>query len=138
MKMPTYTLKNTVDGTLVTRRLTFSTYEEVKAGTQVLLDADGAPLELVFNPGDIGFVMKDGASGGWASKVGKEKKYRAGRNVDMAKREKDHVFKSRLIPNYQGQEAHSWSDVQDHVRTTKGEDSASTYQPLVSKERSTS
>ena len=135
--MPTYTFK-TSDGSIVSKRLSFSAYEEVKAGTQTLVSEAGEPLELVFNPGDVGFVMKDGASGGWASKTGKEKKYRAERNTEMARREKDHVFKSKLVPNYQGQEAHSWADVQDHVRTTKGEYSASTYQPLVSKERSTS
>lgn len=134
--MPNYTFERP-DGSLVTKRFSFAFYDEIVAGTKVVTDDDGTPLTLMFNPGAIGFVMKDGQSGGWATKIGKEKKYRVARNDQMAQREKDHVFKSKLVPNYQGQEAHSWSDVQDHVRTTKGEFSASTYDPLVSKERST-
>ena len=133
--MPQYTFKRT-DGTLLTRRLSFTDYEAIKAGTKQITD-EGLNLEIVFNPGSVGFVMKDGVSGGWASKTGKEKKYRASRNVQMARREKDHVFKTRLIPNYQGQEAHNWTDVQDHVRTTKGAVAASTYDPLVTKEKAT-
>jgi hypothetical protein len=134
--MPTYTFR-TPSGDIVNKRLSFSVYEDVKAGKHRISGADGAPLELVFNPGDVAFVLKDGVSGGWTSKTLKESKYRLARNGEMARREKDHVFKSRLVPNYQGEEAHSWADVQDHVRTTKGEVSASTYQPLVAKERST-
>lgn len=135
--MPTYTFRSPA-GELVTKRLSFTAYEAVKAGTEVIRDQEGQALELVFNPGDVGFVMKDGVSGGWASKVNKERQYRTTRSQQMARREKDHVFKSRLVPNYQGQEAHSWSDVQDHVRSTKGQQAARTYDPLVSKERSTS
>ncbi len=133
--MPTYTFKRT-DGTLLTRKMSFIDYEAVKAGTKQITD-EGLNLEIVFNPGSVGFVMKDGISGGWASKTEKEKKYRAGRNTQMARREKDHVFKTRLIPNYEGQEAHNWADVQDHVRTTKGVVAASTYDPLVTKEKAT-
>lgn len=133
--MPTYTFKRT-DGVVLTRRMSFVDYEAVKAGTKQITD-DGLNLEIVFNPGTVGFVMKDGVSGGWASKTEKEKKYRAGRNVQMARREKDHVFKSRLIPNYAGEEAHNWSEVQDHVRSTKGALAASTYDPLVTKEKAT-
>jgi hypothetical protein len=136
--MPHYTFKRLADGATVTRRLTFAEYDAIKAGTQQMVDEEGRPLEIVFNPGRVGFVLKDGVSGGWASKTNKESQYRRARNTTMARREKDHVFKSRLVPNYQGQEAHSWSDVQDHVRSTKGVESASTYDPLVSKERSSS
>jgi hypothetical protein len=134
--MPTYTFKRP-DGVLLTRRMSFVDYEAVKAGTKQITDETGQGLEIVFNPGTVGFLMKDGVSGGWASKTEKEKKYRAGRNVTMARREKDHVFKSRLVPNYAGEEAHNWSDVQDHVRTTKGALAASTYDPLVTKEKAT-
>jgi len=134
--MPNYTFKRLDDGATVTKRLTFAEYDAIKAGTQQMVDEEGRPLEIVFNPGRVGFVLKDGVSGGWASKTNKESQYRQARNATMARREKDHVFKSRLVPNYQGQEAHSWSDVQDHVRSTQGVASASTYDPLVSKERS--
>lgn len=97
-----------------------------------LVDAEDNELALVFDPGDsLGLVMKDGPSGGWASKSMKENKIREARRHEMARREKDHVFKSRLVPNYQGEEAHSWADVQDHVRTTKGVAAAKTYDRLV-------
>ena len=135
--MPTYTFKKQ-DGALVSKRLSFAQYDAVVEGTQQMTDEEGKPLEIVFNPGRVGFVLKDGVSGGWASKANKENKYRRARNATMARREKDHVFKSRLVPNYQGQEAGSWTDVQDHVRSTKGVEAASTYDPLVSKERSAS
>ncbi len=133
--MPTYTFKRIADGALVTKRLSFSEYDSVMAGTSKVEDETGSPLELVFNPGSVGFVLKDGVSGGWASKANKENKYRRERGSQMARREKDHVFKSRLVPNYQGQEAQNWSEVRDHVRSTKGVEAASTYDPLVSKER---
>lgn len=132
--MPLYTFKR-ADGETVTKRLSFSDYEACKAGALAVTDKDGGPLELMFDPGRPAFVMKDGASGGWMTKVGKEAKYRAARNQEMSRREKDHVFKSSLIPNYGGNEAHSWSDVRDHVRSVKGEASASTYDSLVGKER---
>ena len=137
VKMPTYTFKKTSDGTLVTRRLSFTEYEDVRAGNKVLEDG-GEALEIVFSPGQVGFVLKDGASGGWTTKADKENRFRQTRSKQMARREKDHVFKSRLVPNYQGQEAHNWSDVQDHVRSTKGIAAASTYNSHVARERSTS
>ena len=132
--MPTYTFK-TPEGVLVTKRLSFTEYDAVKAGTSQMVDDTGSVLELVFNPGNVGFVLKDGVSGGWASKANKENKFRRERSSQMARREKDHVFKSRLVPNYQGQEAQNWAEVRDHVRSTKGVAAASTYDPLVSKER---
>lgn len=132
--MPMYTLSRP-DGTTLTYRLTFTEYEDVKAGKMKLVDGEGVDLALVFNPGNIAFVMKDGVSGGWVSKALKEQRYRQARSQEMARREKDHVFKSRLVPNYEGQEAHNWSDVQDHVRSTKGDGAANTYNRLVSKEK---
>ena len=108
--MPTYTFQRP-DGTTFTKRLSFADYDAIVAGDKKLVDADDNELPLVFNPGEVGFVLKDGESGGWASKAMKENKYRAERAQVMAKRERDHVFKSRLVPNYQGQEASNWSDV---------------------------
>lgn len=135
-QMPNYTFE-CPDGTVLSRRLTFAEYEEVKAGTLKLVDENDQELKLVFNPGEVGFVLKDGVSGGWASKALKENRIRQARSLEMARREKDHVFKSRLVPNYQGQEAHNWGDVQDHVRSTKGDHAARTYDRLVSKEKLT-
>ncbi len=133
--MPTYTFKRTIDGALVSKRMSFAEYDSLKSGESTLVDDTGQSLEIIFNPGQVGFVLKDGVSGGWMSKANKENKFRRERGSVMAKKEKDHVFKSRLVPNYQGQEAHNWADVQDHVRSTKGVEAASTYAPLVAKER---
>lgn len=132
--MPLYTFKRP-DGEVVSKRLSFTQYEACKAKTLEVTDKDGISLELVFDPGTPSFVMKDGASGGWATKVNKESAYRRARGQEMSRREKDHVFKSSLVPNYGGQEAHSWSDVRDHVRSVSGRYAASTYDSLVSKEK---
>lgn len=133
--MPTYTFRHPGTGDVFTKRLSFVDYEALKAGEKALLGEDDVELELVFNPGDVGFVLKDGVSGGWASKAMKENRYRKRHAEVMAKREKDHVFKSRLVPNYGGREANTWGDVQDHVRSKDGEYAASTYNHLVTKER---
>lgn len=131
--MPIYTFRRP-DGQTFTKRLSFQDFHAIQAGDKVLMDDDDNELELVFNPGAVGFVLKDGESGGWPSKAAKENKYRRGHRKVMAKRERDHVFKSRLVPNYKGREAHNWADVQDHVRTEKGKAAASTYDRLVSQE----
>jgi len=82
----------------------------------------------------VKFVLKDGESGGWASKSMKENKYRQERRQVMTKRERDHAPKTRLIPNFGGKEAHSWADVRDHVQSVKGAASAATYDRLVAQE----
>jgi len=133
--MPIYTVRRQTDGLFLRRRLSFQEYDAVKDGEQTLTDEDGVVLELVFDPGEIGFVLKDGVSGGWATKAGKENKYRKDRRQEMARREKDHVFKSRLIPNVDGVEAHTWKDAQDEVRRVKGPEAASTYESHVAKEQ---
>lgn len=133
--MPNYTFQRP-DGSFMAKRLTFAEYESIKNGEMKLVDGEDQELKLVFNPGDVKFVLKDGESGGWASKSMKENKYRQERRQVMTKREKDHAPKTKLIPNFGGKEAHSWADVRDHVRTTKGEASASTYDRLVKAEQS--
>lgn len=136
--MPMYTFKRPTDGAITTRKLSFDEYELLKQGTIHIADDDGVVLELIFNPGTMNFSLKDGPSGGWMSKAYKEQKYRGERDVEMKRRERDHVFKTRLIPNLGGVEAHSWADVQDEVRSKKGVDAASTYEPLVTKEKAAS
>lgn len=131
--MPNYTFERP-DGTLLSKRLSFTEYDSVKRGEMKLVDDQDRELKLVFNPGDLGLTFKDGESGGWASKALKENKYRIERRHVMARRERDHVFKTKLIPNFGGKEAHNWADVQDHVRTTKGVEAASTYNRLVKSE----
>jgi hypothetical protein len=133
MSMPTYTFKNAA-GETTAKRLTFQEFAEVRAGTRVVADDAGQPLELVFDPGSVRFLLKDGESGGWASKALKERRLRAERGEVMKKREQDHVFKTHLIPNYNGQEASSWREVQAEVRSDKGDEAASTYSELVKKE----
>ena len=128
--MPNYTFQRP-DGTYISKRLSFAEYDSLVAGEVKLVDENDQELTLVFNPGDVKFVLKDGESGGWASKALKENKYRVARRQTMAQRERDHVFKSRLVPNFGGKEASSWADVRDHVRSVKGVESASTYDRLV-------
>lgn len=132
--MPNYTFTRP-DGTQLTKRLSFAEYDSIKSGDMKLVDADDNELQLVFDPGDIKFVLKDGESGGWASKAMKENKFRQEHRQVMTKRERDHAPKTRLIPNFGGKEAHSWADVQDHARTVNGVASAATYDRLVKKEQ---
>jgi len=135
--MPMYQLRCPVCDNHCTKKLTFSQYDSVKAGDEIIpcTNCDqGGMLELVFAPGNVGFVLRDGVHGGWISKANRENKYRGKRKIDMARREKDHVFKNKLIPNLGGDEAHSWKDVQDEVRSKKGEAAAATYDPLVARE----
>lgn len=136
--MPTYTFRRPSDGAITKKKLTFDQYDQVQKGQLKVVDDDDSPLEIVFDPGSVEFTLKDGPSGGWASKALKEKKYRKDRDKVMRQREKDHVFKTRLIPNLGGQEASSWKDVQDEVRSKKGDVAASTYAPFVAKEKAAS
>ncbi len=133
--MPTYTFRRT-DGATTKRKLSFEEYDLVHSGAFQVTDEAGAVLELVFNPAGVGFVMKDGPSGGWMTKANKENGYRSGRAVTMARREKDHVFKTRLIPNYKGAEASSWKEVREEARLHSGATAASTYDHYVSEESS--
>ena len=136
--MPAYDLSCGECGATECRRLTFSEYDAVKAGTTELpCQACQAALQLVFNPGAVSFVMKDGESGGWTSKALRENKYRAARREVMAKRERDHVFKSSLQPNYRGEETGTWREAQEQARKDKGSEAASSYTPLVAKEKKT-
>ena len=136
--MPMYTMHCPACNTEVERKLTFAEYDAVKAGDRIIpcTCERGGMLEFVFNPGGVGFVLRDGVHGGWISKAARENKYRSGRRSEMSRREKDHVFKNKLVPNLDGKEAHSWTDVRDEVRTTKGEEAARTYDSFVAKERS--
>jgi hypothetical protein len=133
--MPTYTFRRLTDGALAKQKLSFAQYDSLLAGDLAVTDDKGEVLELVFNPGNATFVLKDGPSGGWASKALKENKYRKERRQVMTKREKDHVFKTRLIPNYKGQEAETWAEARDEARLQQGEAVALTYEPLVAKEK---
>jgi hypothetical protein len=115
--------------------MSFLDYESVKLGVKTLeCSACQGKVGLVFNPGEVAFVMKDGESGGWTSKAGKENSYRARRNKILDQKTKDHVFKTKLIPNYGGQQTDGWREAQESARKD-GKDTA-TYDPLIRREGS--
>lgn len=135
--MPTYSVECPECGSAYDQRLSFAQYDGVKSGSSSLpCKKCGASAQFAFSPGKVGFVLKEGESGGWASKSIKESKYRRERRDVMAKREKDHVFKSSLQANYEGVETGSWKEAQELARSEKGDLAAATYEPLVAKEMS--
>ena len=118
-------------------RLSYKQYDEVRAGTTPLSCAEcGEKAEIQFAPGNLGLSFKDCPSGGWASKDMKEKEYRTKRQGAMARRERDHVFKPKLVPNYKGEETGTWREAQHVASKEKGDLSAVTYEPLVQQEKS--
>lgn len=136
--MPTYKIECLECGETKDQRLSYSDYDQVKAGAKALACSNcGLPAQIGFAPGNLGFVLKEGESGGWASKSIKENSYRLRRREMLAKKEKDHVFKASLQANYDGVETGSWKEAQELARSEKGDDAASTYDPLVSKEQVT-
>lgn len=136
--MPTYQIECHECGATRDQRLSYSEYDQVKAGAKVLTcNACNLPATIGFCPGNLGFILKEGESGGWASKSIKENAYRSKRREVMAKREKDHVFKASLQANYDGTETGSWREAQELARKEKGDAAASTYDPLVKQEQVT-
>jgi hypothetical protein len=131
--MPIYTFRKP-DGQILRHRMSISDYASIKSGEKILLDEDDSPLELVFDPGNVNFVLQDGESGGWMSKAHKENAYRKKHYAEMGRRQKEHAPRTRLVPNYEGKLADKWSDVQDHVHQEKGAAAAATYDHLVAKE----
>jgi len=132
--MPVYTFKCPC-GKGFDKRLTFAGYDRVKEGTESVPCPDCGKLTiLTFAPGEFTTILKDGESGGWASKATKENKYRSQRYVDMGKRTKENVAPTPLVPNYKGEETGTWKEAQEKARKEKGDDAASTYEPRVSGE----
>lgn len=126
-------------------KLSFDVYDSVKNGSKVLeCQACGGNVHIQFSPRGVDFILTDGPSGGWQSKALKENKYRAGHQQVMARRERDHVFKNQLVPNYNGVELGSWKEAKEvsfsetlaNTRdATLAKSVASTYEPLVVRER---
>jgi hypothetical protein len=111
-------------------------YESVKLGAKTLeCAACHGKAAIVFNPGNISFVMKDGESGGFVGKAMKENTYRAKRRVEMARRTREHIAPRPLIPNYEGQQTENWREAQESARKD-GKD-VSSYNPLIRREGST-
>lgn len=149
--MPQYTVKCEVCEKTGVQRLTFSEYDEVLAGTRELTcSACGGWGSLVFDPGNVAFVLKDGESGGWVSKAGKENTFRARHNRVMDKRQRDHAPRTTLQPNFGGALTGDWKTAQEaayettyeNVRQEHGSqiamqaatESAKTYDPLVKRQ----
>jgi len=127
-------------------RLSFGDYDAVKLGTKVLecSTCQGA-VQLVFDPGDVKFVLRDGESGGWISKAMKENKYRANRQGVMERRQRDHAPNPKLVPNFAGEQTGTWADARqaafDKALTetqdvSAAREASSTYDPLVRQEGS--
>jgi hypothetical protein len=134
--MPTYQIECPECGLVKDQRFTFSEYDKVKSGEETLQCGNcGCSAQFAFSPGSLGFIFKEGESGGWASKAIRENAYRKKRRKEMARREKDHVFQPRLQPNFDGVETGTWKDAQELARKEKGNASASTFVPLVKKEQ---
>lgn len=96
-----------------TLKLTYKDYDRVVDGSAALSCSCGSTPQLVFDPSAVKFVLKDGESGGWISKATKENKFRGAHRQVMAQRERDHVKPNKLIPNFRGQVAGSWSEAKD-------------------------
>jgi hypothetical protein len=130
--MPTYQIECYECGSVVDQHLTFSEYDKIKSGESgIQCHNCGLPAGIGFSPGKIKFILKEGESGGWASKSIKESSYRKKRRIELARRERDHVFKPSLQPNYKGVETGSWVEAREMARNDKGNTSASTYNNLV-------
>lgn len=150
--MPSYTTRCEGCGATHDIRLSFDQYDQVKSGAKMLeCTACKGKVSLVFDPGDVTFILKDGESGGWTSKAQKENKYRAKHQRVMEKRQRDHAPRTKLVPNFAGGLAPSWKDAQEVAREVaynelkgQGEDhqqsisaaneAAATYDSLVKSE----
>lgn len=144
--MPLYSIRCEKCGAEHSLKLSYSEYDSIKLGTKTLecSSCQGA-VAIVFNPGDVNFVLKDGVSGGWVSKANKENKYRARRKSVMERRQRDHAPNPKLVPNFAGETVSTWEDARtmaydkayEETRdTTAAREASSTYDSLVRNERS--
>lgn len=142
--MPLYETRCQDCQTTAPRRLSFQVYESVAANRSAIFCMKcGGRLDLVFAPGDVRFVLKDGESGGWVSKAMKENKYRAARQGVMERRQRDHAPNPKLVPNFAGETASSWSEARQAAYdkalsetqdVSAAREASSTYDSLVKQE----
>lgn len=142
--MPLYATRCESCSSTQSQKLTFSDYELVQGGQKTLSCKDcGGNVSLVFAPGDIKFVLKDGESGGWVSKAMKENKYRAARQGVMERRQRDHAPNPKLVPNFAGETTQSWAEAQRYAYekaytetqdVSAAQEASKTYDPLVKQE----
>lgn len=143
--MPTYATKCDKCGNEHDLRLSFADYDAVKLGTKLLeCGSCQGNVSLVFDPGDVKFVLKDGESGGWASKAVKENAYRAKRHAHMGRKQAAHVKPTKLHPNFAGQLTGSWEEARKEAFDVAKEETgslaaaseaAATYDSLVKTEQ---
>lgn len=62
-----------------------------------------------FDATGIDFVLK---GYGWASKDGREKKYREKRSDEMGRKMHDSHPRSKMLPNYKGKQTGTWKEAQ--------------------------
>lgn len=149
--MPLYTVQCQVCEKQGVQKLSFAEYDETKAGKRdVSCPHCGGWASIVFDPGNVAFVLKDGVSGGWISKAGKENSFRRKHNVEMSRRQREHAPRTTLQPNFQGGLTGNWKTAKeaayetryDEVKQEHGaqvaaqaaKESAATYDPLVNRE----
>jgi hypothetical protein len=149
--MPLYTVQCQVCEKQGTQKLTFAEYDEVKAQKRdVSCPHCGGWANIVFDPGNVNFVLKDGESGGWISKAGRENTFRRRHNVEVSRRQRDHAPRTTLQPNFQGGLTGTWKTAQeaafetryDEVKQEHGAqvavqaatEAARTYDPLVNRQ----
>jgi len=124
--MPTYTIVCSSCSKTEDRRLTFSERDVFEGACGC-----GGKLEIGFTPTAVAFTLRDGPSGGWASRAIKENQYRAKRREMLAQKEKDHVYTPSLIPNFGGQETGDWREAKEEARVNLGEEASKSYDRLV-------
>ncbi len=149
--MPLYTTQCKVCEQQGTQRLTFAEYDEIKASNRdVTCSHCGGWATLVFDPGNVSFVLKDGPSGGFVSKAGKENTFRRKHNVEVDRRQRNHAPRTTLQPNFGGGLTGNWKTAKDaayeatydkvkqehgaQVAAQAAQESAKTYEPLVKRE----
>lgn len=132
-------------------KLTFAEYDKAKeGGFDLTCSACGGWAQIVFDPGNVSFVLKDGESGGFTSKAAKENAFRRKHNAVMDKRQRDHAPRTTLQPNFGGALTGNWKTAReaayettyDRVKEEHGtetaqqaaQESAQTYDPLVTRE----
>lgn len=94
--------------------LTFAEYDCLEKKEVALpCEACGGPKELAETFTEIDVIYRDGMSGGWASKAGKENNYRQKRYSYLGTRARNNHKVSKLIPNFQGEIAESWKEAKE-------------------------
>lgn len=124
--MPTYSVACKGCGKVGERKLTFSEMSDFSEACTC-----GSSIVVMFAPSAMNFTLRDGPSGGWASRAIKEKQYREKRREMLAKKEKDHVYTPSLIPNFNGEQTESWREAKEIARVELGTSAAESYNDLV-------